>query len=145
MCSSDLKVFPLHLRGTGGSFATNVGGRMVGTSMAFVTTNWLAPLLAGSGPTLPAHVAQAAGIVATVIDLQFMTQLKARYQGDTLAAAVALFYGGTNGVLFLLQIAAVPRILVTRSLTTTAAIHPIVAIAWYAVFAAIPEIGRAHV
>ena len=61
------KVFPLHLRGTGGSFATNVGGRMIGTSMAFVTTNWLAPLLAGSGPTLPAHVAQAAGIVATVI------------------------------------------------------------------------------
>ena len=28
------KVFPLHLRGTGGSFATNVGGRMIGTSMA---------------------------------------------------------------------------------------------------------------
>jgi MFS family permease len=33
------KVFPLHLRGTGASFATNVGGRMVGTSAAFVTTS----------------------------------------------------------------------------------------------------------
>jgi hypothetical protein len=32
------KVFPLHLRATGGSFATNVGGRMLGTS-AFVTAN----------------------------------------------------------------------------------------------------------
>ena len=61
------KVFPLHLRGTGGSFATNVGGRMIGTSMAFVTTNWLAPMLAGAGPTLPLHVAKAAGIVATTI------------------------------------------------------------------------------
>jgi len=61
------KVFPLHLRGTGGSFATNVGGRMVGTSMAFVTTNFVAPMLAGGGPLLPAHVAQAAGIVATSI------------------------------------------------------------------------------
>jgi hypothetical protein len=61
------KVFPMHLRGTGGSFATNVGGRMVGTSMAFVTTNWLAPMLAGAGPVLPLHVAKAAGIVATVI------------------------------------------------------------------------------
>jgi MFS family permease len=61
------KVFPLHLRGTGGSFATNVGGRMLGTSMAFVTTNLVAPLLAGAGPLLPGHVAQAAGIVATTI------------------------------------------------------------------------------
>jgi len=61
------KVFPLHLRGTGGSFATNVGGRMIGTSMAFVTTNLVAPMLAGTGPMLPMHVAKAAGIVATVI------------------------------------------------------------------------------
>ncbi len=61
------KVFPLHLRGTGGSFATNVGGRMIGTSMAFVTTNLVAPMLAGSGPLLPMHVAKAAGIVAVSI------------------------------------------------------------------------------
>ncbi|MBE7497266.1 MAG: MFS transporter [Verrucomicrobiaceae bacterium] len=61
------KVFPMHLRGTGGSFATNVGGRMLGTSMAFVTTNLVAPMLAGSGPMLPMHVAKAAGIVATAI------------------------------------------------------------------------------
>lgn len=61
------KVFPMHLRGTGGSFATNVGGRMIGTSMAFVTTNLVAPMLAGTGPMLPMHVAKAAGIVATAI------------------------------------------------------------------------------
>jgi len=61
------KVFPLHLRGTGGSFATNVGGRMIGTSMAFVTTNLVAPALAGQGPVLPTHLAQAAGGVALSI------------------------------------------------------------------------------
>ena len=61
------KVFPLHLRGTGGSFATNVGGRMIGTAMAIVNTGWLAPLLAGSGPLLPKHVALAAGIIATAM------------------------------------------------------------------------------
>ena len=61
------KAFPLHLRGTGGSFATNVGGRMFGTSMAFVTTNLVAPMLARNGPLLPAHVAQAAGLLATTI------------------------------------------------------------------------------
>ena len=59
------KVFPLHLRGTGGSFATNVGGRMVGTSMALVTTNIVAPMLAPATALVrPAHVAQAAGYVA---------------------------------------------------------------------------------
>ncbi|MDB6073888.1 MAG: nanT 3, partial [Verrucomicrobiaceae bacterium] len=61
------KVFPTHLRGTGGSFATNVGGRMIGTSMALVTTNFLAPALAGQGPVLPMHVAQAAGYVAVTM------------------------------------------------------------------------------
>ena len=59
------KVFPLHLRGTGGSFATNVGGRMIGTSMAIVTTSLVAPMLAADpARPLPANVAHAAGYVA---------------------------------------------------------------------------------
>ncbi len=32
------RVYPLHLRGTGESFAANIGGRMLGTSFALVTT-----------------------------------------------------------------------------------------------------------
>ncbi len=60
------KVFPVHLRGTGGSFATNVGGRMIGTSMALLNTAWLAPLLAGGSPAVrPMHIALAAGYIAT--------------------------------------------------------------------------------
>jgi len=31
------RVYPLHLRGTGESFAANIGGRMIGTSFAAVT------------------------------------------------------------------------------------------------------------
>ncbi len=63
------KVFPLHLRGTGGSFATNVGGRMVGTSMAVVTSNFIAPMLAGPEAKVvpPLVMAQAAGYVALSI------------------------------------------------------------------------------
>lgn len=62
------KVFPMHLRGTGGSFATNVGGRMIGTSMAFVTTSLVAPMISGDpAKVLPMHVAQAAGYVAVTI------------------------------------------------------------------------------
>jgi hypothetical protein len=59
------KVFPLHLRGTGGSFATNVGGRMIGTSAAFLTTNIIAPMVGGK--TTFDQVAIAAGIVGTAV------------------------------------------------------------------------------
>lgn len=62
------KVFPLHLRGTGGSFATNVGGRMIGTSMAVVTSNVVAPMLVSEGQSVnPMIMAQAAGYTATAI------------------------------------------------------------------------------
>ena len=57
------KVFPLHLRATGGSFATNVGGRMIGTSAAFLTTSLIAPKFFG-GQT-PLHIAKAAAVVGT--------------------------------------------------------------------------------
>jgi MFS family permease len=60
------KVFPVHLRGTGGAFATNVGGRMIGTSGAFLTTNLIAPLItAGSNPF--ENVAYAAGITGLLV------------------------------------------------------------------------------
>jgi MFS family permease len=59
------KVFPLHLRGTGGSFATNVGGRMIGTSAAFLTTNIIAPAMPGASTF--DKVALAAGVVGTSV------------------------------------------------------------------------------
>jgi MFS family permease len=54
------RVFPLHLRGTGGSFATNLGGRMIGTMAATLNTEWLSK--AFSGPP-PLQVAYAAGVI----------------------------------------------------------------------------------
>src|SRR5439155_6697864 len=51
------RVYPLHLRGTGGSFATNFGGRMIGTMAATLNTEILAPLFSG---TTAMQVAQAA-------------------------------------------------------------------------------------
>jgi hypothetical protein len=61
------KVFPLHLRGTGGGFATNVGGRMLGTSAAFVTTNVVAPLCHAANTF--EQVAIAAAVVGTSVFL----------------------------------------------------------------------------
>jgi MFS family permease len=60
------KAFPLHLRGTGGSFATNVGGRMIGTSGSLVTGTLLAPLMPGDNYT---QVATAAAITGTSVFL----------------------------------------------------------------------------
>ncbi|TWT98362.1 MFS transporter [Stieleria varia] len=56
------RVFPVHLRGTGESFAANIGGRMIGTSFAAVTA-WLTTMLP-SGST-----AVAAAIVALIVYL----------------------------------------------------------------------------
>ncbi len=54
------KVFPLHIRGTGSSFATNLGGRMVGTMAAILNTAVLAPRLPGERPI---QVATAAAVI----------------------------------------------------------------------------------
>jgi MFS family permease len=56
------RVFPTHLRGTGESFAANIGGRMIGTSAAVIATQ-LANVLPGATPSM--RLAYAAGIVAT--------------------------------------------------------------------------------
>jgi hypothetical protein len=55
------RVYPTHLRATGEGFATNIGGRIVGTSAALVTTQ-LASVLPGSDPAM--RLSQAAGTVA---------------------------------------------------------------------------------
>ena len=61
------RVFPTHLRGTGESFAANVGGRIVGTSAALLTTQ-LANLLPGATPSLRlAHVAAIVAAIAQAI------------------------------------------------------------------------------
>ena len=66
------KVFPLHLRATGSSFATNVGGRMLGTSAAFVTTNLVAPLFVGTTSTFEQVAIGAAAVGTAVVFLGFL-------------------------------------------------------------------------
>jgi MFS family permease len=55
------RVYPTHLRGTGEGFAANIGGRMIGTFFAFVTTGILVPMMSGSPPE---QLAKAAVLVA---------------------------------------------------------------------------------
>jgi MFS family permease len=57
-------VYPTHLRGTGESFAANIGGRMIGTSFALLTTQ-LTNVMPGVGPS--AKLAYAAAAVAFLV------------------------------------------------------------------------------
>lgn len=57
------KVFPVHLRGTGGGFATNVGARMFGTMAATLNTEFLAGLLSSPGTPNPIMVSNAAAVI----------------------------------------------------------------------------------
>jgi predicted MFS family arabinose efflux permease len=58
------RVYPTYLRGTGESFAANVGGRMIGTCAALVTTQLVSVM---PGATLPARLAYAAALVGTTV------------------------------------------------------------------------------
>lgn len=54
------RVYPTYLRGTGEGFAANIGGRMLGTGFAFVTTQ-LTNVMPGATP--PTRLAYAAALV----------------------------------------------------------------------------------
>jgi MFS family permease len=60
------RVYPTHLRGTGEGFAANIGGRMLGTGFAFVTTQ-LANVMPGATP--PTRLAYAAAAVGFLVYL----------------------------------------------------------------------------
>jgi MFS family permease len=60
------RVFPMHLRGTGGSFATNLGGRMIGTMAATLNTEFLSNLFPATMPT-PMRVAAAAAVIGGTV------------------------------------------------------------------------------
>jgi MFS family permease len=63
------RVYPVFLRGTGESFAANVGGRMVGTSANALTGLVFGPLFLASftGMTRPGSLAYAAAATAAIV------------------------------------------------------------------------------
>lgn len=61
------RVYPLHLRGTGESFAANVGGRILGTSAALVTIQLAGYIDAGNREASFAYAAAAVGFSVYLI------------------------------------------------------------------------------
>ena len=61
------RVYPTHLRGTGESFAANVGGRMIGTSAALVTTTLVNSMPGGSPSVKLAYAAALVGTLTYVV------------------------------------------------------------------------------
>jgi MFS family permease len=56
------RVYPVHLRGTGESFAANIGGRLIGTSFAWLTATLAVTSNRADAPTKVAMVAGAVGL-----------------------------------------------------------------------------------
>ena len=63
------RVYPTHLRGTGESFAANIGGRMIGTSAALLTTRLIGWMPEGSPATRLAYAAAAVGTLLYALGL----------------------------------------------------------------------------
>jgi hypothetical protein len=63
------RVYPTYLRGTGESFAANIGGRMIGTSAAIIATQLANALPGGSAATRLAYAAAIVGTSAYLIGL----------------------------------------------------------------------------
>jgi MFS family permease len=61
------RVFPTYLRGTGESFAANIGGRMFGTSAALLATQLANVMPGATGPTKLAYAAALVGTSAYVL------------------------------------------------------------------------------
>jgi hypothetical protein len=62
-------VYPVHLRGTGESFAANIGGRLIGTSAAAITALLAGYLPYEGGPLKYATAAAIVGGICYVIGL----------------------------------------------------------------------------
>ncbi len=63
------RVYPLHLRGTGESFAANIGGRMIGTSFALVATELALVMPGATDAVKMAAAAAAVGTFAYVANI----------------------------------------------------------------------------
>ena len=63
------RMYPVYLRGTGESFAANIGGRMLGTSAALVTTTLANYTPGANAPTQLAYAAAIVGTATYVIGL----------------------------------------------------------------------------
>jgi hypothetical protein len=63
------RVYPVHLRGTGESFAANIGGRLVGTSFAWLTATLAITADRANAPMKVAMVAAAVGFSVYIVGL----------------------------------------------------------------------------
>lgn len=63
------RVYPMHLRGTGESFAANIGGRLIGTSFAWITTTLATTTDLAAAPAKLAYTAAAVGFGVYLVGL----------------------------------------------------------------------------
>ena len=76
------RVYPTHLRGTGESFAANVGGRLLGTSAAWISVNLANQLTAASPAAALAKASAIVALAAAVIGIVVSFALPEPRQAD---------------------------------------------------------------
>ena len=76
------RVYPIHLRGTGESFAANIGGRLIGTLFAWVTTSIAVTSNPASAPTKLAYTAAGVGFAVYLIGLILSFKLPEPHSGE---------------------------------------------------------------
>lgn len=76
------RAYPLHLRGTGESFAANIGGRLLGTSFAWVTTSLATTTDPAQAPAKLAMTAAGVGVAVYVVGLALSFFLPEPGQGE---------------------------------------------------------------
>lgn len=76
------RVYPTHLRGTGESFAANVGGRLIGTSAAWIAVNLANHVTAASPAAALAKASAIVALTAAVISVVVTFALPEPRQAD---------------------------------------------------------------
>lgn len=86
-----------------------------------------APSNDGSARRLVIMLAAAAvveALLSAVVELGFKREVSLRFDGESMGVFFALFYGGTNAVLLLLQLTVASRVLAAQSLRVSLAVQP---------------------
>jgi MFS family permease len=73
------RAYPVHLRGTGESFAANIGGRMLGTPFAFIT-QWIVSTMVAKDAAPPVAALVTAKVAAGVALALFLVNLILSFQ-----------------------------------------------------------------
>lgn len=92
-----------------------------------------------------AAAAVAEALLAAVVELGFKREVSLWFDRESMGVFFALFYGGTNAVLLVLQLAVASRVLASQSLRVSLAVQPALLVLGGVAWALVPTVVMAAV